>query len=322
MRTFSAVLCAALALYGTGPVNAQTYPTKSVRLIVPFAVGGASDVVFRIVSPRLSEFLGQQVVVDNKGGANGILGTELTAKSLPDGHTIQMASNGTHAVNSALYPKLPYDPVKDFAPITVVVFLTNMLVVHPSLPAKTIAELVALARAKPGTLTFGSGGAGGTPHLSAELFKSMARIDMIHVPYKSGGLSTTALLSGEVVMTFNTVLTSLNFVKEGRLRALGITGSKRSPLLPDVPTISEAGFPGYEASTWYGMVAPAGTSPAIVTRLYEDTVKVLTMPKIRNQLINMGADPVGNTPDEFAAIIKSDLVKWAKVVKASGARPD
>ena len=305
-----------------GAASAQEYPVKPIRMIVPFAAGGASDVTARIISPKLSELIGQAVVVENRAGANGIVGTELTAKSPADGYTVLMATNGTHAVNISLYPKLSYDPVRDFAPVTEVVSLTNILVVHPSLPVKSVKELIALARSKPGALTFGSGGNGGTPHLSGELFKSMAKIDLTHVPYKGGGLSTTALLSGEVTMTFNTMLTSINLVKSGRLRPLGVTGTRRSPLMPQLPTIAEAGIPGYESSTWYGLVAPAGTPKESIAKLHGAVVRTLGLPEVRTQLVSQGADPVGNTPAEFAAVIRADTAKWAQVIKASGARPD
>ena len=305
-----------------GVATGQTPPGKPVRMIVPFAIGGASDITARIVAPRYGELLGQQVVIDNRAGANGILGSELTAKAPPDGYTILMGTNGTHTVNVSLYPKLAYDPVKDFVPITMVVSLTNLLVVHPSLPVRSVKELIALAKARPGQLTFGSGGNGGTPHLSGELFKSMAKVSLVHIPYKGGGPSTTALLGGEISMTFNTLLTSINFVKAGRLRPVAVTGLTRSPILPDVPTISDSGVPGYEASTWYGLLAPAGTPRAVVSKLHADMVRTLQTPEVRDQLINQGADPVGNTPEQFAAIIRSDISKWATVIKVSGATPD
>ena len=317
-RVIAALALGALAV----TAGAQEFPVKPVRVIVPFAAGGASDVTARIIAPKLSELLGQSVIIENRGGANGIVGSEITARAPPDGYTVLMATNGTHAVNISLYPKLSYDPVRDFVPITEVVSLTNVLVVHPSLPVKSVKELIALARRKPGELTFGSGGNGGTPHLSGELLKSMAKIDLTHVPYKSGGLSTIALLSGEVTMTFNTMLTSFNHIQSGRVRALGVTGTKRSPLLPEVPTIAESGVPGYEASTWYGLVAPAATPKETVSKLHLATVKAMNVPEVRKQLVSQGADPVGNTPAQFAAVIKSDTEKWAKVVKASGARPD
>ena len=315
-------MVAAVALGATFSVHAQDFPVKTVRIIVPFAAGGASDVSARIAAPKFGEMLGQPVVIENRAGANGIVGTEVTAKSPADGYTVLMATNGTHAVNISLYPKLSYDPLRDFAPVTEVVSLTNILVVHPSLPVKSVKELIALAKAKPGELNYGSGGNGGTPHLSGELFKSMAKVDLTHVPYKGGGLSTTALLSGEVTMTFNTMLTSINLIKSGRLRPLGVTGTKRSPLMPAVPTIAEAGVPGYEASTWYGLVAPAGTPKAAVNKLHTSMAKALGVAEVRNQLVSQGADPVGNSPAEFEAVIRADITKWAKVVKASGARPD
>jgi len=325
MQACDALARAAIALASltaSAVVHAQDFPVKSVRIIVPFAAGGASDVSTRIAAPKFGEMLGQPVVIDNRAGANGIVGSEITAKSPADGYTVLMATNGTHAVNISLYPKLSYDPLRDFVPVTEVVSLTNILVVHPSLPVKSVKELIALARLKPGELNYGSGGNGGTPHLSGELFKSMAKVDLTHVPYKGGGLSTTALLSGEVTMTFNTMLTSINLIKSGRLRPLGVTGTRRSPLMPAVPTISEAGVPGYEASTWYGLVAPAGTPKAAVSKLHTSMVKALSVAEVRNQLVSQGADPVGNSPAEFEAVIRADITKWAKVVKASGARPD
>ena len=317
-QAFVFLFSAALSGHAIG----QSFPSKPVRMIVPFAAGGASDITARIVAPKYSELLGQQVVIDNRAGANGIVGSELTAKSPPDGYTILMGTNGTHTVNVSLYPKLSYDPVKDFVPITSVVSLTNLLVVHPSLPVRTVKELIALAKARPGQLTFGSGGNGGTPHLSGELFKSMANVNLVHIPYKGGGPSTAALIGGEISMTFNTLLTSINFVKAGRLRPIAVTGLSRSPILPDVPTISDSGVPGYESSTWYGLLAAAGTPRAIVSRLHTDMVRVLQAPDVKEQLVQQGADPVGNTPEQFAAIIKSDISKWATVIKVSGATPD
>jgi tripartite-type tricarboxylate transporter receptor subunit TctC len=313
-------LTLALILAGqTAP--AQTFPSKPVRIIVAFPPGGGVDIVARIMSPKLSEGLGQQVVIDNRGGAGGIVGTELAAKSPPDGHTMFMGTLGNLSVNPLLYSKLPFDIGRDFAPLTLVVSVTFVLYVHPSLPVKTVKDLIALAKSRPGRINYASSGNGGAPHLAAELFNSMAGVKMIHVPYKGSGPSFIDLLGGQVPLTFDSMVQGLQYVKGGRLRAVAVLGPKRSPVLPEVPTVGET-LPGYEVVNWFGMVVPAATPRDIVARLNTETVKVLRMPDIRERLMETGAEPVGNTPDEFGAFMKSESAKWARVIKEANIRAE
>ena len=306
-KVVMAGLCATL----TG-VHAQPYPSKPVRMIVGFAPGGGTDVTARLIVQPLSEALGQRVIIDNRPGANGVLATDVTAKAPPDGYTLLMVNLG-HTVNPGLYKKLPYDTVRDFAPVTLVVTLTNLLVVHPSLPAKSVADFVRLAKAKPGTINYGSGGHGASSHLAVELFAKTAGIDLVHVAYKSGGLSAVALLSGEVAMSFNSIPSTLSYVKAGRLRALGVSSLKRSLGVPDVPTIAEMGYPGFSASGISGLVAPAGTSAEAIDKVQAETAKVLKQSAVVERLVALGMDPVGNTPAEFAQFIKADLEKWTRL---------
>jgi len=298
---------------------AQTYPSKPVHIIVPFPPGGGVDMVARMISPKLSENLGQQVVIDNRGGAAGIIGTELAAKSPPDGYTMFMGTLGNLSVNPLLYSKLPFDIDRDFAPLTLMVSVTFMLYVHPSFPVKTVKDLIALAKSRPGQINFASSGNGGAPHLAAELFSSMAGIKMTHVPYKGGGPYLIALLGGEVPLIFGPMVTGLPHVKSGRLRGVAVLGPKRSPVLPDVPTVGET-LPGYEVVNWFGMVVPAATPHDIITRLNTELVKVLRMPDIKERLIAGGAEPAGDTPAEFGAFMKSEAAKWARVIKEANIR--
>ena len=298
---------------------AQTYPSKPVHIIVPFPPGGGVDMVARMISPKLSENLGQQVVIDNRGGAAGIIGTELAAKSPPDGYTMFMGTLGNLSVNPLLYSKLPFDIDRDFAPLTLMVSVTFMLYVHPSFPVKTVNDLIALAKSRPGQINFASSGNGGAPHLAAELFSSMAGIKMTHVPYKGGGPYLIALLGGEVPLIFGPMVTGLPHVKSGRLRGVAVLGPKRSPVLPDVPTVGET-LPGYEVVNWFGMVVPAATPHDIITRLNTELVKVLRMPDIKERLIAGGAEPAGDTPAEFGAFMKSEAAKWARVIKEANIR--
>ena len=308
-KVVMAGLCATLPC-----VHAQPYPSKPVRMIVGFAPGGGTDVTARLIVQPLSDALGQRVIIDNRPGANGVLATEVTAKSPPDGYTLLMVNLG-HTVNPGLYKKLPYDTVRDFAPVTLVVTLTNLLVVHPSLPAKSVADFVRLAKAKPGTINYGSGGHGASSHLAVELFAKTAGIDLVHVAYKSGGLSAVALLSGEVAMSFNSIPSTLSYVKAGRLRALGVSSLKRSLGVPDVPTIAEMGYPGFSASGISGLVAPAGTSAEAIDKVQAETAKVLKQPAVVERLVALGMDPVGNTPAEVAQFIKADLEKWTRLTR-------
>jgi tripartite-type tricarboxylate transporter receptor subunit TctC len=311
-------IVAGLAL--AGPAKAQDYPSKPIRLVVPFAAGGATDVLARLVGERLTASLGQQVVVDNRPGAGGNIGSDLVARAEPDGYTILMGAVGTHAINPSLYPKMPYDPVKDFAPVTLVASVPNVLVVNPEVPANSVQELIDLAKANPGELNFASSGNGTSIHLSGELFKAMTGTDIVHVPYKGSGPAVTDLLGGQVQMMFDNMPSSLPHVKAGKLRALGVTSAKRSPALPEVPTIAEAGVPSYDATSWFGILAPAGTSEPVVTRLQGAIVQALGEPEMRQRMADLGAEPVGDTPAEFGQFIAAEIAKWAKVVNDAGVK--
>jgi tripartite-type tricarboxylate transporter receptor subunit TctC len=295
---------------------AQNYPTRPIRFLVGFPPGGTNDIVARIVAPKLSEFLGQQVVVENRGGANTAIASELLARAAPDGYTIMLNAPG-HATNPSLI-KLNFDSVKDFAFITLIAESQNLLVVHPSLPVKSVKELIALSKKRPGDINYGSSGVGTTVHLSAELFQYMTGIKWVHIPYKGGGPGLVALLSGEVSLYFGNVPTVIRQARQGKLRAIATTGAKRSPAAPDIPTVAESGVPGYEVSTFYGLSAPAKTPRPILDRLHNETVRALKSPDVREKLQGLGADPVGNSQEEYAAFIKSEIDKWAKVIKAAG----
>jgi tripartite-type tricarboxylate transporter receptor subunit TctC len=301
---------------------AQAYPSKPIRYIVPFPAGGGQDLVVRALAPRMSEALGQTVIVDNRPGAATMVGAELAAKSPPDGYTVFNGSNTTLAINPNLYSKVPYDPLKDFAAVTQIASLPNLLVVHPSLPVRTVKELAALARNRPGQLNYGSSGTGTPAQLAGVMFGDEAHAKLVHVPYRGSSQALTALISGETQMMFGSMTSTLPFVKSGRLRAIAVTGAKRSLAAPEVPTVAEAAFPGFEAVTWYGLFVPAGTPAAIVSKLNAEVVKILRAPDFRDWLVAQGADPVGSTPDELAAFVKTELVKYAKIVKDSGMRPD
>ena len=307
--------------HGITPAAAQAYPSKSIRMVVPFPAGGGIDTVARVIAPKLAESLGQPVIIDNRVGASGTVGTEAVAKAAPDGYTL-LATFASHAQNASLYPKLGYDTVKDFAPVTLIATVPNILVINPSLPVKTVKELVALAKKHPGEILYASIGNGTPAHLSAELFNSMAGIRMTHVPYKGAAASIVALISGETQLTFTTVLVAMPHIKSGRLRALGVASLKRSTVLPDVPTIDEAGVRGYESNAWYGLLAPARTPQPILDQLHRETVKTLQNNDVRDNLKGQGAEPVGNAPREFAVIIADEIEKWRRVVLATGARAD
>ena len=307
--------------HGINPAAAQAYPSKSIRMVVPFPAGGGIDTVARVIAPKLAESLGQPVIIDNRVGASGTVGTEAVAKAAPDGYTL-LATFASHAQNASLYPKLGYDTVKDFAPVTLIATVPNILVINPSLPVKTVKELVALAKKHPDEILYASIGNGTPAHLSAELFNSMAGIRMTHVPYKGAAASIVALISGETQLTFTTVLVAMPHIKSGRLRALGVASLKRSTVLPDVPTIDEAGVRGYESNAWYGLLAPARTPQPILDQLHRETVKTLQNNDVRDNLKGQGAEPVGNAPREFAVIIADEIEKWRRVVLATGARAD
>ena len=314
-------LCAATLIAGSGVVMAQEYPAKAIRVVVPFPPGGGTDYMGRVVMQKVGESLGTTVVIDNRGGAGSSIGTEIVARSPADGYTVLIIS-GAHAINPSIYAKLPYDSVRDFAPVTMFASGPALLVVHPTVPAKSVKELIALAKARPGQLNYASAGIGTPPHLSGELFKTMAGIDMVHVPYKGNGPAYTDLIGGQVTVMFPNVSTAMAHVRAGKLRALAVTTKNRTPSAPELPTISEAGVPGYDVSSWYGLLAPAGTPPAVVSKLQTEIAKVLRSPDVSKNLTSQGLDLVGNTPEEFSAIIRSEIVKWAKVAKASGARAE
>jgi tripartite-type tricarboxylate transporter receptor subunit TctC len=303
------------------PVAAQSYPTRAVRLVVPSSPGGGTDISARILAPQLTRFLGQQVVVENRPGAGTMIGGEAVARAAPDGYTLLMGIS-TLAINPAMYRKVPYDALKDLAPISQAVSLSNVLVVHPSLPAKSVKEFVALVKPRPGQINFASAGVGTSPHLSMELFLVMTGLKMLHVPYKGSGPGVTDLIAGHVPAMMPNMLSAQPHIKSGRLRALGVTGSKRAPGADDIPTIAEAGVPGYEAVQWYGVLAPAGTPRDIISKLHTGVVRALQNPEVRQRLLNDGAEPIGSSPDEFAAYLRSETAKWAKVTQAAGIKPD
>ena len=298
-------------------IHGQTYPTKPVRFVVPFVPGGPTDIQGRMLGEKLGQRLGQQVIIDNRGGAGGNIGMELTAKSPPDGYTIVIATVGTWAVNPYLY-QLPFDPVKDFAPITQVSTAPGVLVVHPSTPVKNVKELIALGRKHPGQLNYGSSGVGGFGHICGELFTLMTGTKMTHIPYKSSAPSLTDLVAGNIQVLFNNMISTTPFVKSGRVRALATTGAKRSPALPDLPTLDEAGLKGYENSSWSAVAAPAGTPPAIIARLHKEFMEILRMPDIQKRHAEVGAEIIASTPEQYHAYLKSELAKFAKLVKAAG----
>ncbi len=299
---------------------AQTYPVRTVRIIVPFPPTAGADTTIRLFAPKLAEALAQQFIVDNRAGAAGNIGAEVAARAAPDGYTLLVAP-ASLASSQSLYKSLPFDLARDFEPIAMLASAPFVLAVHPSVPAKSVKELIALAKARPGQLNFASTGFGGTNHLSGELFKSMAGIDIVHVPYKGTSTAVPDLIGGQVSMMFTATLSSLPHVKTGLLRALGITSSKRSLAAPELPTIAEAGLPGYESMTWFALLAPTGTSREIVTRLNAIITKIGQTPEIRDRLLSQGAEPLGGTPEQLGAFIRSEITKWGKVVAASGALP-
>ena len=303
------------------PAVAQEYPIRPIRMIVAYPPGGGTDIVGRLMAQKLSENLGQNVVVDNRGGATGNIGTELAARATADGYTLLMGNVAPNAINVSLFKKLPFDPVKDFAPVSLVAVTPNILVVHPSLAVKTVKDLITLAKAKPGALNFPSAGTGSSSHLAGEMLKSMAGIDMVHVPYKGGGPALIALLSGQVQLMFATLPAAMPHVKSGKVRPVAVTTSHRSQALPELPTIAESGVPGYEAATWYGLLAPAGTPKAIISALHGQVVRILAS-ETRQRLLAQGFEPAGSSPSEFASYIRAEIVKWAKVIRDAGIQPE
>jgi tripartite-type tricarboxylate transporter receptor subunit TctC len=313
---------ASLTMLVSAVAFGQAYPTRPIRLVVPSSAGaGVTDIMARLIGHRLSESLGQQIVVDNRPGASGILGSDVVAKAAPDGYTLLIA-NVSFIVNPYLYSKMPYDPLTDFLPVTMVNSAPLQLVVHPSVPANSVAELVAYAKSRPGQLNYGSGGLGSTPYLAAELFKSITRIDVVHVPYKGGAPALTELVGGQLTFMIENVPGTMPFVKSGKLRALAITSPQRSPLAPELPTMIEAGVPGYEMSGWNGIFAVKGTPPEIVAKLNAELVKILRAPDMKEQMAALGAEPVGDTPEELRAFLKADTARWGKIIQEKGIRPE
>ena len=301
--------------------SAQNYPSKPIKIIVPFPVGGIADIYSRLIGNRWTELWGQPVVIENRTGAGGNIGADMVAKAVPDGYTIGIGSIGTHAVNVSLFSKMPFDPVRDFAPISLLLEAEGLLVLHPSVPAQSVAELVALARSKPGGLTYASAGAGTASHLAGELFKSMAKVDLLHVPYKGNVPAITDLLAGQTSLIFATMPTVLPHAKAGKLRALATIGATRSKAAPDLPTVAET-LPGFDVTNWVGFFAPAGTPPDIVRRLNAETDKFMRSREIETRLTNEGARFIPMTPEQFGDFVKAEIAKWAPVVKASGAKAE
>ncbi|MEQ1776773.1 MAG: tripartite tricarboxylate transporter substrate binding protein [Burkholderiales bacterium] len=315
-------LLSAVALFFSGVTFAQSYPSKPIRLIVPFPAGGGVDGVARIAFQRLSESMGQQIVIDNRSGSGGVIAAEMAARAAPDGYTLFFGTTATQAITPHYYRKLPYDPVKDFAPINLLAGAGYILVVHPSLPATTVKEFIALAKAKPGALNFSSAGNGSALHLTTELFRSMAGIDMVHVPYKGAAPALADLMSGQIQLTFNPASVVLPHIKSGRVRGLGVSSARRTPLAPELPTIAEAGVPGYESTGWYGVLGPANLPQAIITRLNRDLTNVLADKEVKDRFTATGVEPIGMTPEQFAVFIRNEYAKWGKVVRAAGVKTD
>ena len=313
-------LCAAVGAVLALGAQAQTYPTKPVRMVVAFAPGGGTDIIGRIIGQKLSELWPHPVVVDNRPGAGSTVGTAMTAKAPPDGYTISMTSM-SHAINATLYRQLPYDTVKDFAPVILAVRAPNVLVVHPSVAAQSVKELIALAKSRPGQLNFASSGTGGVSHLSAEVLRAASGIDIVHVPYKGAGPAMNALLGNEAQIMMATTPVALPQIKANRVRGIAISSRERSPLAPGMPTIAESGFPGFETDTWYGLLAPAGTPTALVRRLNADMTRTLEMPEVKKALEQQGAQPAGGTPEAFRRFIESEIEKWAKAIRLAKVPP-
>lgn len=323
LRSLTTAVALGTGLLASVPAAAQApYPSKPITMIVPFSAGGTTDILARIVSQALTAELGQSVIVDNRAGAGGNIGGQAAARATADGYTLFMGTVGTHAINATLYKKMPFDPIKDFAPLTRVANVPNLLVANPAQPFKTVKELIAYAKAHPGQLNFGSSGNGSSIHLSGELFKTMAKVDMQHVPYKGSAPAVTDLLGNQIAIMFDNMPSAIQHVRSGKLRAIAVTTAKRSPELPNVPTIAEAGVPGYEATSWFGLFAPAGTPPAVIARLNTAIVKVLAKADVKKKISEQGAEVYSETPEQFSAFIQKESVKWGKVVRESGASVD
>ena len=328
IRKVFVFVCAACVVADSAWAQAQPagaapgFPNKPVKIIVAFPPGGGTDIAARILAQKLTETWGQQIIVDNRGGASGAIGIEAAARAAPDGYTLFVGTLGNFAVNQHLFPKMTVDPVRDFAPITQIVDVHFVLLAHPGLPAGNVRELIALAKSRPGQLTYSSSGAGGAPHLAAELFKRMAGVDLVHVPYKGSAPSMQDLMGGQVSVTFDSLLQALPFIRDNRLKALAVLGKSRSPQLPDTPTVAESGLPGYELTNWFGMAAPAGTPKEIVTKIYADSARALQGQEAKDKFAAMAATAVGSTPEQFGALIRDDSAKWAKLIKEAGIKAD
>jgi tripartite-type tricarboxylate transporter receptor subunit TctC len=313
--------CIAAAFSYASTAIAQNYPSKPIRIVVPFPPGGGGDVLMRPLSRKLTELLGQPIVIDNRPGANGNVGADHVAKSDPDGYVL-LLGNSSLPISASLYAQMPFDPIKDLTMIGLVSITPSALVAHPSLPVKTTADLIALAKAKPGKLNYASAGSGSTPHLSLEMLKTMAGIDMVHVPYKGGGPAVTAVLAGQVDVLVTNISTILSQVRGGKLNAIGVTSLKRSAVLPNVPTIGESGVPGFEVKTWYGLMGPAGLPKDVIARLNAAIVAAVNSPDLRDQLVGLGYEPESSTPEALSTLMREDIGKWGKVVKSSGAKAE
>jgi len=314
--------CLAVMAVWVAPAAAQGYPVKPIRIIVPFPAAGTADIMARVVGQKMSETWGQQILVDNRSGAGGNIGADLAAKAAGDGYTLFLCTVGTHAIHQTLYKKLPFDPINDFTAIAYIAGVPNVAVVHPSVPVKNVKELIAFIKARPGQINFGSSGTGSSVHMSGELLKVMAGLDMTHVPYKGNPQAVTDLIAGQLTLMITNMPSVIPFIQSGRLRALAVTTLARSPALPNVPTMEEAGVAGYESSAWFGLLGPAGVPREIVTRLNAEVVRILKLADVRQNLAGQGADPLLMTPEEFGVFFKAETAKWAKVVKASGVYAD
>ena len=319
MRTIGRLFIISLLAFASASSFAQTYPTKAVRLIVPFPPGGSTDLVARVIGQKMADSWGKQVVIDNRPGANGMIGSDIVAKANPDGYSIVLGTIGPMAINASLY-KMPYDIIKDLAPISYTANIANVLVVNPTLAAKDVREMIALARTRPGQLTFGSSGTGGAPHMAVELFKLLAKVNIVHVPYKGGGPAMADLVSGQISGSFASMPSAIGFIKSGKLRALGVSGSKRSPALPEVPTVSEAGVSGFSVLDWQGLFTTAKTPPEIVNKLNSETVRILALPDVIDRLTAAGVDIQTTTPKAWGDFVAAEISKWGKVVKEAGVK--
>ena len=313
---------AAATLAAASLAGAQTFPARPIRLICPFPPAGAVDIASRAIANELSKILGQTVTVDNRPGAGGNIGGVEAARSVPDGHTIFMTTSGINAINPALYAKMPFDPIKDFMPVGALVSLANVLVLHPSVKANSVAEVIARARAEPGKMTYASSGSGTSIHMSGEMFKYLTKVDILHIPYKGSAPAVTDLLGGQVMMMFDNIPSALPHIRAGKLKALATTGGKRDPLLPDLPTVAEAGVPGYESGVWFGLAVPAGTPKEVIARLNDAAVKGTRSPDFVKRMTELGYSMIGSTPEQMVEMNKAEVVRWGPIVKASGAKAD